>query len=244
MWTLVNQRYWGDITCKDVISRTEAAWKISGTTDIVQPGEYRVIMPTYNNTRANIEAIIPHIKEIADYRGGGARIKCICSVDGFDTLQKIYTYTDASGLTSGLAHIYPRTLFTPAIIQYPIGCFHHASSNIYPNSGISVGYDRVRETTMHNGEPVNETIYTFYNNYVKMESRNLSLSKIKMASCSGKHIIHMNGMRIAVTLWKVYIFFLIREKLMSPVCSISIVITPNGGIWTMNVRRFGKMGNR
>lgn len=186
LWTLVNQRYWGDITCKDVISRTEAAWKISGTTDIIQPGEYRVIMPTYNNTRANIEVIIPHIKEIADYRGGGARIKCICSVDGFDTLQKIYTYTDASGLTSGLAHIYPRTLFTPDIIQYPIGCFHHASSNIYPNSGISVGYDRVTETTMHNEEPVNETIYTFYNDYVKME-------KLPRTSGLPQRIFHENG---------------------------------------------------
>ena len=54
-------------------------------------------MPTFSNTRANVEMVIPHLKEAEDYCGGGARIKCIRDIDDCNIQERRFTYCDEDG---------------------------------------------------------------------------------------------------------------------------------------------------
>lgn len=164
-WYLINQRYWGDITCADVISRTEAAWDVFGIGNIVEPGEYRIIMPTFNNTRANVEMVIPHLKEAEDYRGGGARIKCIRNIDGCNTMERRFTYRDEDGWSSGIAHYYPRSILNFPSNYGAVQNYLHSSSNIFPGAGANVAYDQMTETVLHEDTIAYQTQRLFYNSY-------------------------------------------------------------------------------
>lgn len=172
-WLLINRRNWDNITCNNVISRTEASWNLSDY-GLAGPGKFRITMPTYNNTRANVEMIIPRLKELEDLRGGGARIKRISSVDGNNRQVREYSYKDEDGVSSGIAHTYPANIFIPPIIKYPPGNFYHSSTNVYPSSGPDVAYNDVTETVKRDGEIVYQTRHHFYNSYTSAYYRPLN----------------------------------------------------------------------
>lgn len=172
-WLLINRRNWDNITCDKVISRTEAAWDLNDY-GLSGPGKFRITMLTYGNTRANVEMIIPRLREPEDLRGGGARIKRISSVDGNNTQVREYCYKNEDGVSSGIVHTYPATIFIPPTTKYPAGNFYHSSTNVYPSSGPDVAYNDVTETVKQNGETVYQTRYHFYNNYTPAYYRPLN----------------------------------------------------------------------
>lgn len=164
-WYLIDQRYWGDITCADVISRTEAAWNLCGVGRIFEPGDYRIIMPTFNNTRANVEMVIPHLKGTKDYRGGGARIKSIRDMDGCDTLVRQYTYCDEDGWSTGVPHYYPKTFLNyPSNYDASQNYLHSASTSV-PGNGINVAYRQMTETVFCKDTVAYQTERWFYDTH-------------------------------------------------------------------------------
>lgn len=164
-WYLINQRYLGDITCADVISRTEAAWDVFGIGNIVEPGEYRIIMPTFSNTRANVEMVIPHLKEAEDYCGGGARIKCIRDIDDCNIQERRFTYCDEDGASSGIAHYYPRSILNFSSNYGVVQNYLHSSSNIFPGVGVNVAYSQMIETVLNTDAVACQIQRLFYNSY-------------------------------------------------------------------------------
>lgn len=131
----------------------------------MEPGEYRIIMPTFSNTRANVEMVIPHLKEAEDYCGGGARIKCIRDIDDCNIQERRFTYCDEDGASSGIAHYYPRSILNFSSNYGVVQNYLHSSSNIFPGVGVNVAYSQMIETVLNTDAVACQIQRLFYNSY-------------------------------------------------------------------------------
>lgn len=161
-WKYYMHNTFGNIECRQLQGKNEARLLIA---PYFEPGEYRIHMPTYMNTRAGVELVIPHIKSPDEHKGGGLRIKNIKSYDGTNTVETDYRYVDRAGNTSGKVHAFPRTVYIPPVMATL--SYGQMSSNVFSlgsaMSGIAVGYDMVFELQKNNDSTVYTREYWFHN---------------------------------------------------------------------------------
>ncbi|MCM1176912.1 MAG: RHS repeat-associated core domain-containing protein [Clostridium sp.] len=155
-WYTVNYKTFENILCSEINSRGEARIAIGNA---FEPGDYRLVMPTYMNTKAGINLVIPHVKGFDEYKGGGLRARSIKDYDGTRFRETQYRYAH------GLAHDFPRTIYLPKNLQ--IESYGQYTSNVFSlganMSGISVAYDMVEEVHVDNDSTVCFSRYTFHN---------------------------------------------------------------------------------
>ena len=155
-WYTLSYKTFANILCREINGKGEARISISKA---FEPGEYRLIMPTYMNTKAGIDLVIPRIKEQDELKGGGLRIKSIKSYDGVVCRETQYGYSQ------GLAHDFPRTLYIPQVLQK--GSYGQFATNIFAlganMAGVSVAYGSVDEVHKDKDSTICFSRYTFHN---------------------------------------------------------------------------------
>ncbi len=155
-WYTLSHKTFANILCGEINSRGEARISLSSA---FEPGEYRLTMPTYMNTKAGMDMVIPRIKSFDELKGGGLRVKSVENYDGNDHSETQYEYAH------GKAHNFPRTVYIPG--NLPSGSYGQYSSNVFAlganMSGISVAYDVVWKICKDNDSTVCRSSYTFHN---------------------------------------------------------------------------------